>query len=90
VRESVAFWRNMDTHAKLGNIGQEPPEFISTHPSHSDRADLLNARVPAALLLREQCACAPLPRVDPRIDASTRARLAQAKLTDQLIADGRL
>jgi predicted Zn-dependent protease len=44
--ESVALWRNM---AKAG--GGEPPEFMSTHPSHGTRIQDLEARMPGAVLL---------------------------------------
>lgn len=32
-RESIALWRNMSSASK----GQQPPEFLSTHPSHETR-----------------------------------------------------
>jgi predicted Zn-dependent protease len=44
--QSVALWRNM---AKAG--GGEPPEFMSTHPSHGTRIQDLEARMPGAVLL---------------------------------------
>lgn len=43
-RQSVAVWQNM---SKLG--GKQPPEFLSTHPSHSTRIDNLNSNMPKAL-----------------------------------------
>jgi len=46
-RESVRLWVNMGRT----NKGQ-PPEFLSTHPSHSTRISDLNARIPAALNLQ--------------------------------------
>lgn len=46
--ESVALWRNM---AKVG--GGQPPEFLSTHPSHNSRIYELNRRIPSAMLLYE-------------------------------------
>jgi len=42
-RESVALWRNM---AAVGS-GQ-PPEFLSTHPTHASRIARLEAAMPAA------------------------------------------
>jgi predicted Zn-dependent protease len=45
-RESVTLWRNM---AKAG--GEQPPEFLSTHPSHETRIDNLTDRMPRALTL---------------------------------------
>lgn len=48
-RESVALWRNM---AQSG--GGQPPEFLSTHPSHQTRIRDLEARIPQAQRLYEQ------------------------------------
>jgi predicted Zn-dependent protease len=47
-RESVALWRNM---SKAGD-GQ-PPEFLSTHPSHGTRIRDLEQRIPSAMRLYE-------------------------------------
>ncbi len=43
-RESIALWQNM---AKAG--GGQPPEFLSTHPSHGTRIQGLVERMPEAL-----------------------------------------
>ena len=43
-RESIALWQNM---AKAG--GAQPPEFLSTHPSHGTRIQDLGQRMPQAL-----------------------------------------
>lgn len=43
-RASVALWQNM---ARAG--GAQPPEFLSTHPSHASRIDDLRERLPRAL-----------------------------------------
>ena len=48
-RASVALWQNM---AEAG--GDEPPEFLSTHPSKSRRIDDLRDWMPKALYLYEQ------------------------------------
>ena len=48
-RESVKLWVNMGR----ANRGQ-PPEFLSTHPSHSTRINDLNARIPSALGLQSR------------------------------------
>ena len=46
-RESVSLWANM------GRAGRgQPPEFLSTHPSHSTRINDLNAHMPVALNLQ--------------------------------------
>jgi predicted Zn-dependent protease len=46
--ESVALWLNM---SKAG--GGQPPEFLSTHPSHSSRIYALRRRIPSAMSLYE-------------------------------------
>ncbi len=43
-REAVSLWQNMDKASK----GQ-PPEFLSTHPSHDTRIKDLNANMPKAI-----------------------------------------
>ncbi|MBA3562515.1 MAG: M48 family metallopeptidase [Gammaproteobacteria bacterium] len=48
-RSSVELWQNM---AEAG--GQQPPEFLSTHPSGASRINNLNARMPHAMELYEQ------------------------------------
>ncbi len=48
-RESVKLWLNMSS----ANRGQ-PPEFLSTHPSHRTRISDLNARIPSALSLQRR------------------------------------
>jgi len=48
-RASVALWQNM---AEAG--GDEPPEFLSTHPSKNRRIDDLRKAMPSALYLYEQ------------------------------------
>jgi predicted Zn-dependent protease len=45
-RESVALWKNMQKANE-----NEPPEFLSTHPSSDDRIDKLVAHYPVALKL---------------------------------------
>lgn len=45
---SVALWQNM------GRGGVEPPEFMSTHPSHSTRISALQERIPSARTLEAQ------------------------------------
>jgi len=53
-RESVALWRNM----ARASGGQSPPEFMSTHPSHSTRINRLEAAMPVALRFYEQALAA--------------------------------
>lgn len=46
-QESVKLWRNMEAAG-----GGQPPEFLSTHPSHGTRIQDLQARMPGAVLLQ--------------------------------------
>lgn len=48
-RASVALWENMEQAG-----GEQPPEFLSTHPSHGQRISNLQKRMPAAIKLYEQ------------------------------------
>lgn len=52
-RESVDLWRNM---AAAG--GEQPPEFLSTHPAHDTRIENLTERMPRALKLYQQAQAA--------------------------------
>ena len=47
-RQSVELWKNM-ARASRG----QPPEFLSTHPSHDTRIRDLEARIPSAMQLRD-------------------------------------
>ena len=44
--ESIALWHNMSVASK-----RNPPEFLSTHPSHESRIEQLRARMPHALAI---------------------------------------
>ena len=46
--ESVLLWRNMGAAG-----GAQPPEFLSTHPSHGTRIADLERRMPGAILSRQ-------------------------------------
>lgn len=48
-QESVLLWKNM---ASAG--GGQPPEFLSTHPSHENRISNLSAHMPEALGIYQQ------------------------------------
>jgi len=48
-RQSIALWNNM---GRAG--GASPPEFLSTHPSHSTRTSDLNRHMPVALQLQSR------------------------------------
>ena len=43
-RESIGFWQRME---RAG--GAQPPEFVSSHPSHGTRIEQLQAEIPRAL-----------------------------------------
>jgi predicted Zn-dependent protease len=49
-RQSINLWQKMDQTAQ----GQQPIEFMSTHPSHSTRIQDLNQHMPAAMGLFQQ------------------------------------
>ena len=60
-RESVILWQKMEQ----ANKGQ-PPEFLSTHPSHASRIQDLQNRMPRALQLQQQAsAMGKQPRCVP-------------------------
>lgn len=61
-RESVALWENM---AKAG--GGQPPEFMSTHPSHGTRIETLRARIPEVLPFYEAHKNKPICRPAERL-----------------------
>ena len=48
--EAPVFWERM---SKLSG-GQEPPEFLSTHPSHSTRVADLKSWIPEALTYKKK------------------------------------
>ena len=43
-REAPKFWERMSAGG-----GEQPPEFMSTHPSHETRISDLNTQIPNAL-----------------------------------------
>jgi predicted Zn-dependent protease len=60
-RESVRFWDRMTRASK----GGAPPEFLSTHPSHTTRIRDLTGWIPDALPLYEASGNATDPEVLP-------------------------
>lgn len=62
VRESQVFWESMSHNSP----DTEEVAFLSTHPSHLQRAKHLGDLIPQAIRVREYCGCAPLPIRDPR------------------------
>ena len=60
-RAAIELWQNMSAAG-----GGQPPEFLSTHPSHGTRIADLQARLPHALPLYEQAkAAGRRPRCTP-------------------------
>uniref|UniRef100_A0A670Y0V4 Metalloendopeptidase OMA1, mitochondrial n=1 Tax=Pseudonaja textilis TaxID=8673 RepID=A0A670Y0V4_PSETE len=66
VRASSVFWQQMELAKTLHNEPQLP-EWLSTHPSHENRAEQLDRLIPEALKIRESCNCPSLPGQDPRL-----------------------
>lgn len=54
-REAVTFWERMDrVHQQLGT---EPPEFLSTHPSNQHRIERITGWLPKAMAKRDTSDC---------------------------------
>ncbi|XP_034357535.1 metalloendopeptidase OMA1, mitochondrial [Arvicanthis niloticus] len=66
VRASSVFWQQMEFSESLHGY-PKLPEWLSTHPSHGNRAEYLDRLIPQALKLREVCNCPPLSGPDPRL-----------------------
>ncbi|XP_041508391.1 metalloendopeptidase OMA1, mitochondrial [Microtus oregoni] len=66
VRASSVFWQQMEFSERLYGY-PKLPEWLSTHPSHGNRAEHLDRLIPQALKLREVCNCPPLSGPDPRL-----------------------
>ncbi|OCT82625.1 hypothetical protein XELAEV_18025154mg [Xenopus laevis] len=66
VRASSVFWKQMEIFESSGGQARIP-EWLSTHPSHQNRADHLDRLIPEAIKLRELCNCPALPSPDPRL-----------------------
>ncbi len=57
--ESITLWQKMAQASQ----GQQPAEFLSTHPSHDSRIDDLREHMPEAMKLRQQAhAAGKIPR----------------------------
>uniref|UniRef100_A0A8C9QU04 Metalloendopeptidase OMA1, mitochondrial n=3 Tax=Scleropages formosus TaxID=113540 RepID=A0A8C9QU04_SCLFO len=69
VRAAPVFWKQMELLDQL--TGKDIPEWLSTHPSHKNRANQLDRLVPQALKLRASCNCPALPAQDPLVVFST-------------------
>ena len=55
------FWQTVQLHEDKTEV----PEFISTHPSNTTRAENLSKILPWALDIRRQCNCFPLSESKP-------------------------
>ncbi|NXJ77841.1 OMA1 Metalloendopeptidase, partial [Trogon melanurus] len=66
VRASSVFWQQMEL-AKTIQGQPTLPEWLSTHPSHENRAEHLDRLIPEALKIRESCNCPSLSGPDPRL-----------------------
>ncbi|KAM9688588.1 metalloendopeptidase OMA1, mitochondrial isoform 3-T7 [Trichechus inunguis] len=66
VRASSVFWQQMEFADRLYGH-PKLPEWLSTHPSHENRAEHLDRLIPQALKIREICNCPPLSGPDPRL-----------------------
>ncbi|XP_064928141.1 metalloendopeptidase OMA1, mitochondrial isoform X2 [Columba livia] len=66
VRASSVFWQQMEL-AETVQGQPKLPEWLSTHPSHENRAEHLDRLIPEALKIRESCNCPSLSGPDPRL-----------------------
>nr|XP_006133561.1 metalloendopeptidase OMA1, mitochondrial isoform X1 [Pelodiscus sinensis] len=66
VRASTVFWQQMEL-AETIQGQRKLPEWLSTHPSHENRAECLDRLIPEALKIRESCNCPSLSGPDPRL-----------------------
>ena len=69
VREAPAFWGKMQliSETEVREGGLEIPEFLSTHPSHTNRQKQLSDLLPKALDKRSLCGCSKLDGPDPMV-----------------------
>ncbi|XP_027708620.1 metalloendopeptidase OMA1, mitochondrial isoform X2 [Vombatus ursinus] len=66
VRASSVFWQQLEFADRI--LGEPKlPEWLSTHPSHENRAEHLERLIPQAIKIRESCKCPPLSGPDPRL-----------------------
>lgn len=83
VRESSRFWQTMAVYGEQSpDDASQPPEWLSTHPSHENRADRLDAIIPQALETRRQCDCSELRSPDPRQHSQTLRKILAPDTAD--------
>jgi predicted Zn-dependent protease len=70
-REALTFWKRME---KASGAGGQPPEFLSTHPSHGTREQQIEAWLPEAQRYYDASARAP----DEKLVSATPRRVALA------------
>nr|XP_060629576.1 metalloendopeptidase OMA1, mitochondrial isoform X1 [Anolis sagrei ordinatus]XP_060629577.1 metalloendopeptidase OMA1, mitochondrial isoform X1 [Anolis sagrei ordinatus] len=66
VRASSVFWQQMELAETIQGYPRLP-EWLSTHPSHENRAEHLDRLIPEAIKIREHCNCPKLSGQDPRL-----------------------
>ncbi|XP_033636534.1 metalloendopeptidase OMA1, mitochondrial-like [Asterias rubens] len=76
VRESKAFLESMALQSNGGGEDLDI-EWLSTHPTHQNRADKLDTLMPQALALRKLCKCPPLPKIDPSLAVQKQKEILQ-------------
>ncbi|KAI5741041.1 hypothetical protein M8J76_009809 [Diaphorina citri] len=70
VRVAPFFWQKMALKETQDQVGPKMEEYLSTHPSHENRANNLESKMKEALDIRKECNCLPLgplfiPRLNP-------------------------
>ena len=73
-REALAFWQRME---KVSGASGQPPEFISTHPSHGTREQQIEAWLPEALRYYDASAQAP----EEKLVSAAALRIALAPIS---------
>ncbi|MEE6495030.1 hypothetical protein FKM82_001933 [Ascaphus truei] len=83
VRASSVFWQQMEVSETMEGYPRIP-EWLSTHPSHENRAEHLDRLMPEAIKLRERCNCPALSGPDPRLifNRSVRRLLQTSRETE--------
>lgn len=60
VRVAPLFWQKMAVKETQEQVGPKMDEYLSTHPSHENRAYNLESKMKEALKIRQECNCSPL------------------------------
>ena len=71
-QEAVRVWQRM----QQASGGQQPQEFLSTHPGHETRIKRLSEHMPEALALYQQANKAPVAQLPPVGPATSHTPLA--------------